>query len=491
MFESIYYIVFNWLIITMIIITIMMFFLYIVYLFTSNKNISSTTSIEKDDSYNNNVDRVKSVDSSILLELLPIETSGLVLNAHSISTITFFNGIINIQKLMMKITDIIRYNPWLQGKLVQKNGKIYVEYNPQQGNISDISTLFTTVEIFNLNQNLSLSSIQNYTKQYTVKQGSLCLNKNNESLFKITFIYTSKNSCALIISLCHILGDGYTFYNIYKMLNDDNDVISLIPYRDFKFDIKLKEITKNNVTEDWLFSIGTMINIIMNLIIIKKKYDIIAFDFNQDWLNNEKENYLTSINPSFFVSASSSSLSSSTSSTNLTSLSLSASFISVNDIITSWFFRLCKCDVGLMLINYRQRIPTLTTSHAGNYQSCIAYQQNDYLHPSLIRSSLLEKNHYTRVITKKLPNFLQSLQLKLGGITNWSTFYTKLNFNNCQEIYHMPILSFIGEPLAHNDIAILFKSTPYQYSMITACTSFNKNNLIENHIDKIKNIKLL
>ena len=35
-------------------------------------------------------------------------------------------------------------------------------------------------------------------------------------------------------------------------------------------------------------------------------------------------------------------------------------FISTNDLLTSWLFTLVKCDVGMMAVNFRNRINDIT-----------------------------------------------------------------------------------------------------------------------------------
>jgi len=152
--------------------------------------------------------------------------------------------------------------------------------------------------------------------------------------------------------------------------------------------------------------------------------------YRKDWIEAEKQKYTVS--------------------------SPSSSFVSTNDIITCWLFKLLNVDIGGMVVNYRNRIPGITESNVGNYVSMIVYQRDDYSHPSLIRASL---QSYGRVITKKL-NFIPLIS-RFICITNWSTFYTELIFEGCKELYHLPVET---NP---NTIKI-FKSSPTQYSVLTA-----------------------
>ena len=63
-------------------------------------------------------------------------------------------------------------------------------------------------------------------------------------------------------------------------------------------------------------------------------------------------------------------------------------FVSTNDIITSTFLRAAQVNMGLMAINFRDRLTDCKQSDAGNYQNMLVYYPADYASPSLIRASL-------------------------------------------------------------------------------------------------------
>ena len=59
-------------------------------------------------------------------------------------------------------------------------------------------------------------------EHFNVKKGLYCLNKN-EVLFKVNIIKIGNNKFAIMVSISHILADGYTFYTIYNMLSMDSE----------------------------------------------------------------------------------------------------------------------------------------------------------------------------------------------------------------------------------------------------------------------------
>jgi hypothetical protein len=67
-----------------------------------------------------------------------------------------------------------------------------------------------------------------------------------------------------------------------------------------------------------------------------------------------------------------------------------ATVVSLNSILTSWFFVLNDASIGLMSVNLRNRLDgcDLDDSSAGNYVTCIAYTPDDYRTPGRIQHSL-------------------------------------------------------------------------------------------------------
>ena len=57
----------------------------------------------------------------------------------------------------------------------------------------------------------------------------------------------------------------------------------------------------------------------------------------------------------------------------------SVPFVSTNDIVTSWFFQHINASFGLMALNFRNHLPGITDSDAGNYESAITSSESDLL----------------------------------------------------------------------------------------------------------------
>ena len=104
-------------------------------------------------------------------------------------------------------------------------------------------------------------------------------------------------------------------------------------------------------------------------------------------------------------------------------------FVSTNDIIVTELFSLAKCDVGMMFVNFRNRIQDITENLSGNYDACIFYQKTEYEKSEYIRLSLgseFNKGLFKRVNSSQFPGIIDSLSSKICLLTSWATFYYDL-----------------------------------------------------------------
>jgi len=371
------------------------------------------------------------------VQLSPHESEVMIV-FPSVSSITFFTGVINKSRLYKKILDIMKCNPWLGGRLVKENSSTYLQYTRCDEFTTINPDIFSIAQHNDLHEKLSFNEIQKIARLYTVKAGTACINKD-EALFKVTLIMTGLSSCALVVSLSHVVGDGNNMFTIYRMLGDNQDIITLNPVRDMEYDHKLNSVScyhKERI--DFINSSSFILNMVVTSIketLFRPSMELLHI--RKDWIEAEKQKYHDVSNK-------------------ITVSSPSSSFVSTNDIITCWLFKLFNVDIGGMIVNYRNRIPGITESNVGNYSRMILYQRDDYSHPSLIRASL---QSYGRVITKKL-NFIPFIS-RFICITNWSTFYTEAIFEGCKEVYHLPVE-------ANTNSIKIFKSSPTQYSVLTA-----------------------
>ena len=165
-----------------------------------------------------------------------------------------------------------------------------------------------------------------------IKNGNDCLNKD-ELLFRVNLIDTGKNRFAIILSVSHILADGFTYYTIYKMLSDDQPAFVLDAERQQDFENRRIKIMGGLEDYDWLLSFWATLGIFKTLL-FHKKPNVFIQDFDLDQIEIQKKQEKKSLKK--------------------------VQFISTNDLLTSWLFTLVKCDVGMMAVNFRNRINDIT-----------------------------------------------------------------------------------------------------------------------------------
>ena len=116
-----------------------------------------------------------------------------------------------------RISAVISLNPWLCGRL-NKKGDLEVNESDQ-----NVDNYFIQLQDDSLSTSTNYLTLVDKVIKNVVKSGGDCKGKQ-EVLFKVTIIKCADDQYALILSISHTIADGYTYYEIYKMLStDDNE----------------------------------------------------------------------------------------------------------------------------------------------------------------------------------------------------------------------------------------------------------------------------
>lgn len=391
------------------------------------------------------------------------EITDSILNVPSITTATFFNGEPPINLLRSRVKAILDKNPWLLGRIAKSNrgGKTGIDLLNETEAVSDgqIDSVFSVVVNKELSSRSSYSDIVAGVEPFSVKIGAQCLNSTTEPLFRVSVVLIDTCSFALIFSLSHVIGDGHTFYTLYAMLNGGDDDDSnmqqakqkqLVVERDLLFDAKLQVACHGYDFSKWFFSIPTVVNMLTTLA-FSRSAEIDIHYVNKQSISAEKQAYARDATDD-------------------------VPFVSTNDIITSWYFNKTECDVGIMAINFRNRISDITATHAGNYEALIPYQRPDFTSPELIRRSLLGNGTpLRRCISGSLPGPWKTMNSKLALLSTWVSFYQPIHLKGCDEVIHLPCLTSKFAVLA--DIGILFCPTKDSVAFLNLGRSFKSHKL--------------
>lgn len=386
------------------------------------------------------------------IKLFPHEVSDLLMVHPSIETVTFYQGKPDVEFLMNKIKSIVSLNPWLGGRLVQNAAGIFLDY------ASESAPEIIVVEDHNICESMPYQQLVSRLSKFSLPIGRICL-KKNKALYRLTVIRTSSDSFAILFSLCHVIGDGYTFYKLYGMLSQDVKPEAMDPTR-LDLYSKFVPMLQGSDWVSWLTSAHTTTNLRTNFN-FREYPECRVHLVNKDWLKQEKEGY-DSLKESF---------------SNDEQRKLPG-FISTNDILTSQLFKLTNCDVGIMTWNMRNRLldNCLGDLQAGNYQYLLGYCREDFQHPYLIRKSLgrtvssLGTPLFVQQVSKGLPNWWTSLIGRIVMITNWASFYIDVQLPGAKSTLHLPIRGNKHE--AFTDLFVLFKPNANDVGIL----SFTRSN---------------
>jgi len=324
--------------------------------------------------------------------------------------------------LKRRVAEIVRLNPWLAGRLIRHGEKkvIALVHKISSDEKSNGSTsFFVDVPLekkinLNISKEKALSEICSAVKDASllVKKGSECINKD-EDLFRVSIAPTADEDCegyAVIFSMSHVIGDGYTYYTLLNMLSEDRTPTALSPKRKYHVDEEIRRKMESQGN-----SPGFLVNFIGGSIlsgILGPKTKLGMFYLDSDWVRKQKEaSRERKIVP----------------------------FVSTNDIFTSHFFKACKASMGWLVVNFRGRMEDCETEDAGNYQNVVGYRPPDFDTPDLIRLSLKDMKRASRPLTSTPKSFFEHLGIFYGIVTNWTSFAKEITINGQDIDFHIPL----------------------------------------------------
>jgi hypothetical protein len=400
------------------------------------------------------------------IELHEFETSWLMAMTPSISSITFCAGSPPLSFLQERLAEIIVNNPWLSGTLKKSSSTSpqILQYHPNPGP-NEIKSHLQIVSDSLFCHPLSYETIVTNSLPYLVPEGSQCLNLPKKLLL-MTVVIINEQTYAIIFSLSHVIADGHTFYSIYRMLSPEQSVLTLEPKRDLNYSKKLEAITGGNKLYPWFLSHPVTLNILSTLL-FSPKPTISLNVLNPEWIQSQKLLCSHSLSSSFPPS------------------SQSPPFVSTNDIFTNWFFRTCRSQVGIMAMNFRNRIPSLTNSHAGNYEALMGYLPSDYHSPMDIRLSLSPPYGGSMVAAAAppelgphghLPGVLATLSSRFSVISSWVSFYHEIDLSSfgSSHLLHLPCIA--PKNVAFQDIGVLFCPKKNEIAFLGFTRSYSVHN---------------
>eukprot|EP01040_Poterioochromonas_malhamensis_P007196 gene7196-7767_t len=389
-------------------------------------------------------DGSKEDDEYFFINLLAAEQSKWI-RAAGVNAITFYEGNIDSAIIKGRLLSIVQSNLWLTSRLIYRGGKYSLRYKKNSLPDTILTDHYKEIIIDSNNPNhlefkedSKVQTLFDHVEKDLIPIATKACDNPNAVLFRVLIVKIiekgKKNvsKTAFIPTLSHAVGDGYTFYQVYKMFDHRATITSFNPFRHHHFD----EMIEKRIGPEIVRFIKSPLLILSILIsrLFSSKAAVMNFSVNKSVMEESKRSHLKRDNRN----ADEDHLS-------------TASFISTNDVLTSWFFRQLNVDYGFMAMNYRNRMDGIDDTLVGNYEGSIFYPKKGFSEPRFIRSSLVtSKSKFLR-----FPTLLELFQCNFGLVSNWSSFYQDVCIQVGHTlIYHSPLLS--NSSLAMRGVMIIY-----------------------------------
>lgn len=408
----------------------------------------------------------------------------------SISTATWISGSHNeaAQFLKERLDQIVEKNPWIGGHVITKKDQgSYLVYPirtpPSAPSGNAAATLSAPPLCFFKHVNPEDSPIHRHISLDDMNEkctkANLLLSKNfdpREVFLKVSVVPCSKNPSskfAVLVSLCHIVADGHTFYRIYKMLLCNHPIQSLTVER--IVDTERQQVEALGGTECKIASSpGFVLCMLRGLFKGMCLAPFFGARYRTKWryflVDEDKIKALKdeALKEQHQTTASSAVDDSDNKEEG------DVKFVSTNDIITSWYLRNCACVNGTMALNFRNRLEGHTEEHAGNYENLLYYQSpKDCQTPMHIRKSI-QKLRGSSIPESPWEFGREDMSI----MTNWASFVADVDIPGCVEEAHYPVAaSSFG--VTSLSMGVIFRYRPGQLAVGVFGTPAHMEGLVD------------
>lgn len=322
-------------------------------------------------------------------------------------------GTPNLDRLYDRVSEVVRMNPWLTCRLRMATSGIKAVYGSEFVDCFQAISRQMKIDI----AGKSYSDLVSTLVPYTVKSGESCVDKD-EPLFKVTVISgVSKEGplkqLCLIMSISAVIADARTLYSLFSMMDPDT--------RPFKLEIARSELYMKTVKQvlgsaqmRWLKSPAMYLGEILKSWTARSQHSAV-YTIRNDWIKEKKEQWQGS----------------------------DVGYVSTNDILTSWFMNLTKCDFGFININFRHLLDLHALQEnellAGRYVHHILLRKPNFETPVAVRNSIPTVENKIKC-QPDIPNFMTTIGRNSCLVTNYASISPIVNLPGCTLQLHIPIL---------------------------------------------------
>ncbi|EOD21975.1 hypothetical protein EMIHUDRAFT_240637 [Emiliania huxleyi CCMP1516] len=353
------------------------------------------------------------------IRLLPVEQSVMMMRTESaLHTITVYEGQPPIDFLRHRVAEMARANPWLAGSLVGAGGVTVLRHPVDPKGSAAVYRLPQQ-------EGMSYSQMVAALRPMTVKTGATAVNKD-EPVFCVSVLRQGKSKWWLSVSLSHVVGDAHTFYSLHNMLGESSEVKRMDAVAG------AKDIAAIETSAMAHAAAGKMKQLWAH------PPPVAGFHLSPAPLDQAEAAAAGGV-----------------------------PFVSSNDVATAWFLQQSGADLGLMTLDFRNRLPGIGVEHAGNYETSIVYQRADFESAALIHKSVSTLRGAAEPRTGE-PGLLDWASSTSAVVSNWASLFKQLEFAGSSHLTHVPVLNAASMPRGNMDTAVLFESAPGKLACLVA-----------------------
>jgi len=345
------------------------------------------------------------------------------LHTAVISSITFFNvsGDLSfcLSHAKMRISKILDANPWLLCWLArhsnEHNNQIQMVF-PASPRDKDIEKLVKTYDKdgpLEVHADMPYDDLKKSVSRLHLKTAAECINKTGEEFRRASFVLVPTKKAegfALVFELCHVVGDGHTYYTILNMVSKDVPIVPLQIQRAEDSDHKLEHMLGS--PEARAFCKRCLIFEILKKKLCRRSLQVTSIH-NIDMAEVALKKKAVP----------------------------AGTFISTNDILCTHLFQHMGSDIAIMLVNLRNRIPEFADTMAGNFEGGLCFDREGYADAQSIRASTAQAGGVLHGgMRKSVPPWYGCMSAKTALITNWSSFARDLIIDGCVQQLHLPLM---------------------------------------------------
>lgn len=318
-----------------------------------------------------------------------------------------------LDKIYDRVSEMVRMNPWLTCRLRMTPNGIKAVYGNE---FVDCFEAVSRMEKINVAQ-LSYGNLVNNVLQYTVKSGECCVDKD-EPLFKVTAISGASADSPLkqlcvVLSVSSVIADAPTMYSFFSMLDPDTRPFKLETARNEHYIPSIKAVL-GSAQLRWLKSTGMWLGEWL-MSWRAKPHQSAVYTISNDWLKRQKED----------------------------SIGEGVDWVSTNDVLTSWFMNMTRCDFGFINVNFRRFLDLHKLQEnellAGRYVHHILFRRNNFNTPACVRKSIPTSDNKKKC-QPDIPNFVTTAGRNSCLVSNYASITPKFCVPGCTLMLHIPIL---------------------------------------------------